>query len=135
MGVAGQELFHSEYNSSAEFKAARIKEILACIEETGTYSHTFDELQHGLSLLLPCSLCQLAGCTCSCPAFHMPAAPQNAYLVVHFTSSWTYGLIRMHLQKYDSHKFRVHQQAPDRPKYTMDQGSLVADVMSCKGVF
>ena len=42
-----QELFHHEKGHSPEEKAARIAEVLADIETTGTYVHTFDELQHG----------------------------------------------------------------------------------------
>ncbi|GAQ90484.1 nitric-oxide synthase [Klebsormidium nitens] len=47
ISVEYQDLFHKEFHSSPEVKAARIKEILESIEATGTYSHTFDELQHG----------------------------------------------------------------------------------------
>ncbi|KAG2495439.1 hypothetical protein HYH03_006385 [Edaphochlamys debaryana] len=42
-----QELYHRERGSSAEAKAARVKELLAEIAATGSYTHTFDELQHG----------------------------------------------------------------------------------------
>ncbi|KAK9867318.1 hypothetical protein WJX84_004437 [Apatococcus fuscideae] len=42
-----QELFHHEHNSPQEVKAARVEEILGLIEKTGSYTHTFDELQHG----------------------------------------------------------------------------------------
>ncbi|KAG2450637.1 hypothetical protein HYH02_004477 [Chlamydomonas schloesseri] len=42
-----QELYHRERGNSEETKTERIKAILAEIEETGTYTHTFDELQHG----------------------------------------------------------------------------------------
>ncbi|KAK9824802.1 hypothetical protein WJX74_009932 [Apatococcus lobatus] len=42
-----QELFHHEKGHPPEEKAARVAEVLASIETTGTYVHTFDELQHG----------------------------------------------------------------------------------------
>ena len=42
-----QDLFHKEARSPAAWKAQRIAEVLQSIETTGTYSHTFDELQHG----------------------------------------------------------------------------------------
>jgi nitric-oxide synthase len=43
-----QELFHSEFGSSAEVKLARVAAIEAEIEATGAYVHTFDEMQHGV---------------------------------------------------------------------------------------
>ena len=42
-----QELYHTEANNHGDVKAARIKEVLESIAETGTYQHTFEELQHG----------------------------------------------------------------------------------------
>ncbi|KAG2495440.1 hypothetical protein HYH03_006386 [Edaphochlamys debaryana] len=41
-----QDLYQRE-RGSAEAKAARVKEVLAEIAATGSYTHTFDELQHG----------------------------------------------------------------------------------------
>ncbi|KXZ51519.1 hypothetical protein GPECTOR_12g482 [Gonium pectorale] len=42
-----QGLYHREKGSSEEVKQARISAILDEIRATGTYTHTFDELQHG----------------------------------------------------------------------------------------
>jgi hypothetical protein len=46
-----QELYHHEKNSPEEVRAARVAEVLALIEATGTYAHTWDELQHGADAL------------------------------------------------------------------------------------
>jgi nitric oxide synthase oxygenase domain/subunit len=42
-----QELYHHEKGSAPAVKDARTQEVLAAIEATGTYTHTWDELQHG----------------------------------------------------------------------------------------
>lgn len=42
-----QELYQREKGRSNAVKQTRISEILAEIQATGTYRHTFDELQHG----------------------------------------------------------------------------------------
>ena len=42
-----QELYHRDKCTPAGAKEARVKEIIAEIEATGTYTHTFDELEHG----------------------------------------------------------------------------------------
>jgi len=42
-----QELFHHEMGSPVEQRHRRKQEIMCEIEKTGTYSHTFEELQHG----------------------------------------------------------------------------------------
>jgi nitric-oxide synthase len=42
-----QELYCRDKGISSERKEARVKEILAEIEATGSYTHTYDELQHG----------------------------------------------------------------------------------------
>lgn len=42
-----QDLFHNEMGSLPEVQAQRKAEILASIEKTGTYTHSFEELQHG----------------------------------------------------------------------------------------
>ena len=44
---AVQRLYHTEHNSSPELVEARKAEILLSIKDTGTYKHTFDELQYG----------------------------------------------------------------------------------------
>ncbi|KAL4440247.1 hypothetical protein ABPG75_003248 [Micractinium tetrahymenae] len=42
-----QDLYHKDKGSPPGAKEARVAEILAEIEASGTYTHTFDELQHG----------------------------------------------------------------------------------------
>lgn len=42
-----QEIYHKDKGTPAGAKEARIKEIMAEIEASGTYTHTFDELEHG----------------------------------------------------------------------------------------
>jgi nitric-oxide synthase len=42
-----QELYHRDKGNTVEVKEARIKEIIAEIEATGTYWQTHDELEHG----------------------------------------------------------------------------------------
>ncbi|GMH32248.1 hypothetical protein BSKO_00082 [Bryopsis sp. KO-2023] len=42
-----QDLFHNEMGSTPDVKSHRKEEILASIEKTGTYTHSFEELQHG----------------------------------------------------------------------------------------
>ncbi|GAQ81306.1 nitric oxide synthase [Klebsormidium nitens] len=43
-----QELYHHEKQSPKDVKARRVLEILASIDKEGTYSHTTDELEHGV---------------------------------------------------------------------------------------
>eukprot|EP00775_Hariotina_reticulata_P010070 gene10070-10225_t len=45
-----QDMYHSDQGSDEEVKAARVAQVLAEIETTGTYTHTADELQHGARL-------------------------------------------------------------------------------------
>lgn len=42
-----QQLYHKEKGTPPAARAARQAEILADIEASGTYTHTYDELQHG----------------------------------------------------------------------------------------
>jgi hypothetical protein len=42
-----QELYCRDKGISKQDKEARIKQILAEVEATGSYTHTFGELQHG----------------------------------------------------------------------------------------
>ena len=53
-----QDLFHKEARSPAMVRDRRIAQILQSIETSGTYSHTFDELQHGQ---LPKLVCEGVG--------------------------------------------------------------------------
>jgi nitric-oxide synthase len=43
-----QDLFHSEFESEKIVQETRWEQILAEIEDTGTYEHTFAELEHGM---------------------------------------------------------------------------------------
>lgn len=45
-----QERYHKEQGSAPQVKEARVKEILEEIKTTGSYTHTFDELQYGARL-------------------------------------------------------------------------------------
>lgn len=42
-----QELYHRDKGTAPVAKQARMQQVLAEIESTGTYTHTFDELEHG----------------------------------------------------------------------------------------
>lgn len=42
-----QEIFHKDTQTPPVVKDTRVQQILAEIESTGAYTHTFDELQHG----------------------------------------------------------------------------------------
>lgn len=42
-----QDSYHADKGTPAVVKEAHVQQILADIATTGTYTHTFDELQHG----------------------------------------------------------------------------------------
>lgn len=42
-----QEIYHRDKGTPSAAKEARVQQILQEIEATGSYSHTFDELEHG----------------------------------------------------------------------------------------
>jgi nitric-oxide synthase len=50
-----QQLYHTEKGTPQAARAARQAEVLADIETTGTYTHTYDELQHGARVAWRCA--------------------------------------------------------------------------------